>query len=594
MAEGGSSSSKKGEEESESKASKILYIGEDKTFFGNLEQKYRALVSSVDCVFEQVFSDDEAEIQSFVLKVRNERPKIVLIDFSKNDKAFLHLARVIARQNTLRPMKVMGLCEYKQAKTHVIRGIMTTINCMHVKSSEFESLIYDINVLAFPDKAADHGFATAQMNDHVKAFHPAKVSMINNNFIRIESDYQMSPKQMVRVNNFWHRENILKSTLTMCADQTQENVYYNYKYTQVMQLAHADPVEQTDNMTKEDFDKAQAERAETMENSKRLLGKWLKDNSGNSSPKFLKAYIVDKEGSFFDNQPQTDAYSFVFRCQPFMENCKKEITNIRPQLIVYNMENVSKEDLEANADIAHTFNDSRMFQHLIKTVNEVLTGFKPIIIVFNTGEFDSSYMQKVYNYQNIMAVQHEINVDLVMKMAEMFKQKITPNLPVPNEGDVYIDKTSDISYAELENEIVMLACSEQDIYFNSDEELAIGTVLRLSLTVPVFITVAPVPETSKIQSEYYGIIHGIGEEERQELRRYVNEIFFRDLEAQKKAEADEIAAQKEAYVQKKKAEEEEAARLAAEAAEAEAREKAEAEAAANGEGEEPEKAGSEE
>lgn len=577
MTEGTSSSKKKEDENLDSGVSKILYIGEDKTFFGNLEQKYREIVTSTDCIFEQVFAQEESEIQSFVLKVREEKPKHILIDFSKNDKAFLHLARVIARQNKLRPIKIIGLCEYKQAKTHIFRGIMTTIDCMHVKSSEFESLIYDINILSFPEKVAEHGFATAQMNDHVKAYHPAKVSMINQNFIRIESNYQMSPKQMLRINNFWSRSNIVKSTLTMCADQTQENVYYNYKYTQAMQLAHADPVEQTDNMTKADFDKAQAQRAETLENSKRLLGKWLKENSSHSRPKFLKAYIVDKEGSFFDNQAQTDSFSFVYRCQPFMENCKKEITNIKPQLIVYNMEVISKEDMEMNADIAHTFNDSRMFQHLIKTVNEVLTDFKPIIIVFNTGEYDSAHMQKLYNYQNIMAIQDGINVDLVMKMAEMFKQKITPNLPQPNEGDVYIDKAADISYAEIESEIVMLACSEQDIYFNCDEEIAIGTVLRLSLTVPVFITLAPIPESAKVQSEYYGIIHGVGEEERQELRRFVNEIFFRDLEAQKKADADEVSAQKEAYIQKKKQEEEEAARLAAEAAEAEAKAKEEAE-----------------
>ena len=94
---------------------------------------------------------------------------------------------------------------------------------------------------------------------------------------------------------------------------------------------------------------------------------------------------------------------------------------------------------------------------------------------------------------------------------------------------------------------------------------------------------APVPETSKFQSEYYGIIHGIGEEERQELRRYVNEIFFRDLEAQKKAEADEIAAQKEAYVLKKQQEAEEAARLEAEAEAARLAEEEEAEAAKNAE-----------
>ena len=549
----------------EKKQSGILYIGEDKTFFANLEEKYRDAVASTDSVFEQVYAETPEEIQSFLLKIRDEKPKIVLIDFSINDQAFLHLARIVSRQNTHKPVPIIGLCEYKQARTHVIRGIMTTINCMHVKSSEFESIIYDINALAFPEKLADHGFATAQMEDMIPAFHPAKVSMINQNFIRIESNYQMTAKQMIRLNNFWHRQGMVKSNLTMCVDQSQENIYYNYKYTQVMQMAHADPVNQTDNMTKEQFDTAQEQRQANMENSKRALGKWLAENQTKSHPKFLKAYVIDKEGKFFDDQKQTDTYSIVFRCQPFMENCKKEITNIRPQFIVFNMEEVTKEEMEANADIAHTYNDSRMFKHLIKTINEVMTDFKPIIIVFNTGEYDSSYMQKIFNYQNIMAIKEDMNVDLVLKMAEMFKQKISPNLPSPKEGDVYIDKSADLSYAEIASDITLIACSEQDLYFNSQEEIQPGTVLRLHLSVPFFITVCPVPEYSKIQSEYYGIIHGIGEEERQELRRFINDIFFRDLEAQRQAEAKEVEAKKEAYVRKKQEEAEAAAKAAAEA-----------------------------
>ena len=135
MTEGTSSSKKKEDENLDSGVSKILYIGEDKTFFGNLEQKYREIVTSTDCIFEQVFAQEESEIQSFVLKVREEKPKHILIDFSKNDKAFLHLARVIARQNKLRPIKIIGLCEYKQAKTHIFSWIIwfSKPGMLHIK-----------------------------------------------------------------------------------------------------------------------------------------------------------------------------------------------------------------------------------------------------------------------------------------------------------------------------------------------------------------------------------------------------------------------------------------------------------------------------
>ena len=67
-------------------------------------------------------------------------------------------------------------------------------------------------------------------------------------------------------------------------------------------MAHADPVQQTDNMTKEDFDKLQAARAEKLQSSKFKLSKWIKEHVKYSRPKFLKAYVVDKEGHFFDER----------------------------------------------------------------------------------------------------------------------------------------------------------------------------------------------------------------------------------------------------------------------------------------------------
>jgi len=303
-------------------------------------------------------------------------------------------------------------------------------------------------------------------------------------------------------------------------------------------------------MTKDDFDARQAKRLETVTESRHKIVKWLKGNQNNSRPKFLKAYVIDKDGHFFNNQPLTDNYPFVFRNQLFIANAKKEITNIKPQLIIYNLENIDKETLEANADIAHTYNDSRMLQHLIKTVKEVCAKQPPIIIVFNSGEYDSAYMQKVFNYTSILAVNEEMTVELSLKMADMLKSKIMPSLPQPKPGDVYIDKSTDLSYSEIESDITLVACSENDVYFNTPEVLDIGTVLRITLPVSMYITVVPVPEYSSIASQFYGIIHGIGEESRQELRRFINSIFFRNLETQKASDKEDVAKLKQTYIDK--------------------------------------------
>lgn len=544
-------------DEKEKAVSKILYIGGDENFFDNIQEKFKELFPSIETQFERLHSTDDKVIQSYILKIRELKPKLVLIDFSQNEKAKLHITRAWQRQNFYQTINFIGLSDYKQSRSIVIKAIMTTMPCIHIKSLEFEALAYDIAIMAFPDKVDNHGFATAEMNDPIHAYIPSKISLINENFVRLESNFAMKPKQVLRLHSYWDRQKIIRSSLMMCVDQSQANLYYNYKYNQVLQMAHADPVEQTDNMTKDDFDARQAKRQEMVEESKYKLKKWVLDNQLNSRPKFLKAYVIDKTGVFFDFKPLSDTYSFVYRNQPFIANAKKELTNLAPQLIIYNLENVDKETLEANVDIAHTFNDSRMFQHLIKTTKEVCKEQLPIIVCYNSGQYDSAYMQKVFNYPSILAVKEEMTLELTLKMSEMLKSKIVPMLPQPRKGDIYIDKNTDLSYGEIESDITLLGVSENDIYFNSLEPIEIGTVLRVSLPVPMYITVLAAPEFTKISSQYYGIIHGIGEEERKELRRFINSVFFRGLNTEKANDAQEVQKLKQDYIQKQQAEAEE-------------------------------------
>jgi hypothetical protein len=539
-------SDNKKEDASESKSPKIMYLGGDTNYFNLLKERFKELCSQ-DVTFSMHDSKTNEEVQTNINTIRENRPKIVLVDFSQNEEAKLHVTRVCMRQSYVRPISFLGLADYTQGKSVILKAIMAQMNCVHVKSSELDSIVYDMVVLAFPGKIQEHGFATAELNDAIKAYYPCKASVVNENSIKIESNIPMAQQQQIRLNNYWSRTQVINSNLTMCVDQKQENLYYNYAFSQVMQLAHVDPVAQTDDMTKEIFEEKQAKRTDLIANSKFRFNKWTKEHLQYSKPKFLKAYVIDKEGIFFDERPLSDSYIFVFRVQPYIKNAKHELLTIRPQLVVFNIEDVDEKELTANADIAHTFNDTRMLQHLVKTMREVATGFNPILIIFNAGEHDSNYYQKVLNYPSVLAVKEKMKVDLVVKMAEMLKVKIEPSLPSLNSKDMYIEKNSDISYCEIESDINLIACSENDVFFNSEQQIAHSTVMRISLPVPMYITVVPLLEKTKIQSQYYAIIHGIGEEERQELRRFINDIFFRELETEKGKAAEEVEGLKQKY-----------------------------------------------
>lgn len=541
----------------------ILYIGGDSAFFENIQENFKRIYPSIEVEFQQLEATDEKVIQSYVLKIQELRPKLIMIDFAQKEKAMLHLARLWNRQNFYQKINVVGLVNYTQGKNLVVKAVMAKIQCVHIKSLEYESLVYNMVLLGFKKFTENHGFAMAKLKDAIHCYQTCKVGLVNENFFKIESDYQMKPKQVLKVENFWSRQGIIRSGVMMCVDQSQKNTYYQYKYSQVLQMAHADPVVATDDITPEEYEEKQNKRQELVDESRYKMRKWIGENEFNSKPKFLKAYVIDKKGVFYDLKPQTDLYPYVYRIQPFMENAKKEITNHFPQLIMYNMEYVEKETLEANADIAHTYNDSRMLQHLTKTVKEVYQNSPPLIIVFNSGQYDTAYMQKVFSYPNLLAVKDEMTYEHARKMATMLEKKIAPHLPAPNKGDIYIDKNVDASYGEIEMDIDLVAVSENDIYFTSDEQLEVGTVLRVSLPVPMYITIAPIPEYSKATNDYlYGFIHGIGEDERKKLRRFINSVFFRGIDSAKQEVASEVEKRKEDYIKAKQAKEEERKKIA--------------------------------
>jgi hypothetical protein len=537
------------------KAKKVLYLGSDRSFFENLKQKFLEQVHK-EVLFHSVESESDEEIQSHINLIRDARPQLVLVDYSKNEKAMLHLTRICMRQNKLYPVKFIGLADYKQGGSVILTAIMAQLTCVHIKSSELDSLIFNMFILGF-DLNKGHAFAMAELNDPISVFYACKAGKISIDEIHIESNIPIQANQELEIRNYWSKNQIISSNRVQCLESSQENLYYNFNYSQRLKIHHGKEFIRDPDWSEEEFNQKFSEYEELVENSKYRLKKWINENINDSKPKFLKAYIVDKEGVFFDNKPLTDTYDFVFRVQPYIKDVQDEIKKTRPQLIIFNLEDVDPKVLEANPDLSYMFNNSRMLQHLIRNLREMFQpDDQPIVVVFNAKEHDSVHYQRILKYTNILAVKEEMRSELVLKMANMLKEKIKPKLPTPGKFEMFIDKNTELSYVEVESQVELIACSENDLYFNSDSNIAIGSVMRVSLPVPMYITVVPYPEKTRVDAGYYAIIHGIGEEERKELRRYINDIFFRDLEFDKAKDAEEIEAMKQKYLEERQKQEE--------------------------------------
>ncbi len=535
-----------------SQSAKILYLGDDAGFFNHLKENFIQVNSAFSNIeFIQEFSEEDQIIQSYIFKISNLRPRLLLIDLTHKEVEYLHLARIWSRLNFYQNIPIIILCSPNQNKSILIKAIASNLRAVHIKSQETDALIYHMLNLAYPEQVKNHGFATAQMRDPIHSYFPAKISMMNSDFFKIESNRNLSDSNVFKLFSYWERSKIIGSGLVKCVDQGHKNVYSNFKNYQVLQLAHQDPLQLqfADEMSAEEIELKKQDRQQRILESRARLDKWIRDNSQFSQPKNVRVLIVDKTHIFYDLKPQTDKYPFVLRSQPYLDQVEEEIIKLMPQIIIYNIENIDEETLKANADIAHTYNDSRSFQYLVKVLKKVYGENLPTFVCFNSGSYTSEHLQKTLGYPSILAVQEELSYDMGSKVIQKLYNQLQQRLPESKPHEMYIQKNSDVSYAEIETDIELIGCSENDIYFNFDQDLEIGEILRVNLPIPMFITVTAKPDWIVIKSKYYGIIHGIGEIERQALRRFINSVFFRDLDLAKAKDAEEIEKLKKDYLQ---------------------------------------------
>jgi hypothetical protein len=570
-------STKKPDSKASSNVNKVFYIGSDVGYMQLLSDKLKESYKQLNFEFELLERSTGKDIQSLALYIRDERPKLIYVDYSTCLSEMLHLVRILTRLNCVVKPYVVGLVDYKQGTDPIHKGILAGSKCVHIKSAELDAVVYDSICFAYPEALEEHGFATAKLADEVTAFVACKVGIISREGIRIESNFPTNVGSTYWLHNYWYSKGLIKSPEVQCASSSTQDLYYNFKYAQEFGFEFATPFEVTPDLEPEQIEQLEQEREYLINECKESMESWVEENSNRSEPKMLKTLMIDKELHFYNDQPLSDEFPFVIRCQPYLMEVKKELLKVYPQLIVFNLEDVSTEELEANEDIAYTYNDTRTLQMLVKVIRSV-DDYSPFIIVFNAEGHDTEKLQKLLSYKQIIAHKEDMTPELVLKMAKLLESKLNAKIEDYDVPTVFLQKDHPGSYGEIELSVNIVACSENDLYFNSDHELTPGTVLRINLPAPMFLTVTEAPKNSRVQCQFYSVIHGIGEVEKKELRRFINSVFFREHEEKKKTEKEEFTnLNKQAIDKKDKAAADALAKEAADEAQRIATEKAQAE-----------------
>src|SRR5690606_32854192 len=171
-----------------------------------------------------------------------------------------------------------------------------------------------------PSMVEGHGFATANLNDTVPLYIPARASVIDNSTIHIESNEKLEKNEEVNLHSHWSQSKTLYSPLSILEEQTEHNLFYPFLYAQKLRFKFVPNFEVLDTWDEETKKHKKLEDEEKLTNSKARMATWVESNSSESLPKQTKAPVIDRSFHFYKNQERTDSYPFVLRLQPFLKD----------------------------------------------------------------------------------------------------------------------------------------------------------------------------------------------------------------------------------------------------------------------------------
>lgn len=516
-------------------AGKMLFY-----YFGDDEAYYRALLGEfkkhtrLDIDFQRIYESKEKNIQSLFLNVFRNRPAAVFIDFSKQPQDYLHLARIITRTPLEHKIASVGLIDYLSPPEVLLESIATGVNLTHIKSAEIYDVIFSVVKLIAPGEIAQHGFATAKLSEDWEAGIPVKIGYVHSDGIHFETDQKLQKGDRIRFNHNWTNNRVVPSKEFFIQEVSNTNMFYHFKYNVDAEFLFIDDFLPPEGMDEEKIKEKKQDREDLILYHRKQLSKWMDDNLSNSLEKKAKVLVIDHDFHFYDHQSRTDKHAYIIRCVPHLVDIGEELDRLQPQVIAFALE---------KEDVKNPKNTSEQLGILVQALKKKFEGTEPFLIVFNS-KMGSREVQAQLQYSHLMATDHELSAEILLRMAEIYEKKLAARTvmtkpKVKGHKKVFLKKTSPASIGEILISVKICKLSESDMIIQSETPLPIGLNLHLTTPVDMFVNIQPTKTQGKIP-EYHGLIHSIGEQHKKSLRHYVNSVFFREHDAKLNDETEQF------------------------------------------------------
>ncbi|MEE2670907.1 MAG: hypothetical protein VYA54_04320 [Bdellovibrionota bacterium] len=504
----------------------IVYIGKDDKYWKRLKDLFQKSYKDWEFSFQSMHHDDFPNFQSLFIKLYEERPQIIYIDYSSDPDQGIGLAKLLTRNEEMRLVSVVGLFDY-ESKELIDRSINASVRLNHIKCLEIEDVIFDpISLLDVELTDTSELIRSAEMGKF-EFYQPLRVGFIGDNHFHVETNSFLPVGEILKVDHH-PLESIMTSKLVFVQKFYEHNLYFNKRFAYELEFIYKDDdffvstnerwklykkLKHDPKLLDTMNDVEKQEIIDDMETRKKLFGPikakiddWIKHHVHTRDPKKLKILVVDESLDLFSQIDKTvEQFTHSINFQTYLAEHSKVISRYTPHLIAF--------------DFGDKRNQLPDFERMMNQIKEV-KDYDPYVLAFGIDS-EKARVLKSKNYKNVVTYPDSINPELLLTMAKKLDEKLHIS-----EGNkkVFVRAKDKFSKIYIQRHLKVRSMSESVMYFESPIKIPVWTVFKVKSPLEFLITVVPHRKEGQFSKEnnvYRALINFAGEKEKADIRRLI-------------------------------------------------------------------------
>ena len=464
------------------------------------------------------------------------------------------------------------------------------VDFVHIKCGEIGSVVYHPCMVVYKENVVKPDYALALFERETPLFEILRIVYMTPTTLRVEGNIKLSKGENIELETGFE-EPVLFSNKFVVRNVSRIDVVYNYAYAYDIDYIYAekpkkDDLEETCDSPEELEIMLELEMdvyKTKLENSKKNLTEFITSRINDFRPPNVRILLIDKNISIFDDpKNHFDMTPYKINFQSKLGPGATEVGQFRPDIIAFQLvvhvvpdiddetipedEQLSLEEREELLEKIKSEEAEQMswVKAMIAKIDSI-KNYEPPILLFNCKKLNSTKLQETYSYDHIQSMPDKFSMELINLMAQKVEQM---HLKVEEEQDkvryeelkkkepekykdmpmsevlgpkVFLKDTSRLRVAKIAHQVTLTSMTEAEITCKSERPLmrqAYKTNFPIDMSVTIFPREDEVADDKNMQS-YRGFIHSIGEIERQEVRQFVYDVFFADLNEKRRVEKEE-------------------------------------------------------